>query len=262
MIAGAGTGDVEQVALGIVNVLQVSLIGHTLYPFLKWNDLVIASHHRDCPEFQTLGQVHCADGQSSNRRHDVFIENIKTKRGCVCRGLGPVQRGDHLVLRAPLEQPVFQRLVVGIDIVPQAGEFLEFAEVFGNYYGTHNSALEKAKAAGKDLVLDIDVQGAAQLKKRIPDAVTIFVLAPSREILEQRLRARSQDSDETIRTRLANAAREIRNYNLYDYVLVNNDLNLAAETLKAIVRAERVKRVRVEEKIRPLLASFGQTPGV
>ena len=137
-------------------------------------------------------------------------------------------------------------------------EFLEHAEVFGNYYGTHVSALQKADNKGLDLVLDIDVQGAAQLKKRIPDAVTIFVLAPSREILEQRLRARSQDSDETIRRRLADAAREIRNYNLYDYVLVNNDLNLAAETLKSIVRAERVKRVRVEEKIRPILETFGQ----
>ncbi len=140
------------------------------------------------------------------------------------------------------------------------GEFLEFAEVFGHYYGTHSSALEIARKEGKDLVLDIDVQGAAQLKERIPGAVTVFVLAPSREILEQRLRARSQDSDEVMRRRLANAAREIRNYNLYDYVLVNNDLDPAAETLKAIVLAERVRRVRVEEKIRPILASFGQTP--
>jgi guanylate kinase len=140
----------------------------------------------------------------------------------------------------------------------QAGEFLEYADVFGNYYGTHVSALVKAKTAGKDLVLDIDVQGAAQLKKRIPDAVTIFVLAPSREILEQRLRARSQDSDEVIRRRLANAAREIRNYSLYDYVLVNEDLEPAVESLKAIVRAERVRRIRVEEKIRPILATFGQ----
>jgi len=138
------------------------------------------------------------------------------------------------------------------------GEFLEYAEVFGNYYGTHVSALQIAENMGKDLVLDIDVQGAAQLKKRIPDAVTIFVLAPSREILEQRLRTRSEDSDETIRRRLADAAREIRNYKLYDYVLVNNDLEVAAETLKSIVRAERVKRVRVEEKIRPILETFGR----
>ncbi|MDE3198519.1 MAG: guanylate kinase [Acidobacteriota bacterium] len=141
-------------------------------------------------------------------------------------------------------------------------EFLEHAEVFGNYYGTHIGSLQDAKNKELDLVLDIDVQGAAQLKKSIPDAVTIFVLAPSRDILEQRLRARSQDSDEVIRRRLADAAKEIQNYSLYDYVLVNNDLNLAAETLKSIVRAERVKRVRVEEKIRPILATFGAALGV
>ncbi|MDQ1469224.1 MAG: guanylate kinase [Bryobacterales bacterium] len=142
------------------------------------------------------------------------------------------------------------------------GEFLEYAEVFGNYYGTHQSALHLAENEGQDLVLDIDVQGAAQLKKRIPDAVTIFILAPSREILEQRLRYRSQDSDEVIRRRLADAAREIQDYRLYDYVLVNEELELATETLKSVVRAERVKRVRIEEKIRPILDTFSQALGV
>jgi len=142
------------------------------------------------------------------------------------------------------------------------GEFLEYADVFGNYYGTHSSELDKARAAGKDLVLDIDVQGAAQLRERIPDAVTIFILAPSREILEQRLRLRSQDKESVIQRRLADAAREIRNYTLYDYVLVNDDLERAAESLKSVVKAERVRRVRVEEKIRPLLETFGQTLGV
>jgi guanylate kinase len=135
-------------------------------------------------------------------------------------------------------------------------EFLEYAEVFGNYYGTHQTALQVAESKGKDLVLDIDVQGAAQLRERVCNAVTIFILAPSREILEQRLRFRSQDSDEVIRRRLADAAREIQDYRRYDYVLVNEDLELAAETLKSIVRAERVKRIRIEEKIRPILASF------
>lgn len=140
-------------------------------------------------------------------------------------------------------------------------EFLEFADVFGNFYGTHMSTLDNARQTNKDLVLDIDVQGAAQLKKRIPDAVTIFVLAPSREILEQRLRARSQEREEIIRRRLADAAREIRNYSLYDYVLVNDDLTLAVETLKSIVKAERVRRARVEEKIKPILATFDQASG-
>ena len=107
-------------------------------------------------------------------------------------------------------------------------EFLEYAEVFGNYYGTHRGALEQARRPGKDLVLDIDVQGAGQLKSKIPDAVTIFILAPPGEILEQRLRARSEDSDAVIERRLRDAAAEIRNYSVYDYVLVNNELATSA----------------------------------
>ena len=136
------------------------------------------------------------------------------------------------------------------------GEFLEHADVFGNYYGTHRSELETARSLGKDLVLDIDVQGAAQLKKSIPDAVTIFILAPSREILEHRLRSRGEDSDDVIRRRLADAAREISNYCLYDYVLINEDIDESAKTLRSIVRAERVRRTRIEDKIRPILKTF------
>jgi guanylate kinase len=136
------------------------------------------------------------------------------------------------------------------------GEFLEHAEVFGNYYGTHRGALEQAQEQGKDLVLDIDVQGARQLKSKIPEAVTIFILAPSREILEQRLRTRSEDSDAVIVRRLRDAANEIRNYSAYDYVLVNNDLAQSDEALAAIVRAERVRRRRMEEQIRPILETF------
>jgi len=136
------------------------------------------------------------------------------------------------------------------------GEFLEHAEVFGNCYGTHRSALDLAEQKGLDLVLDIDVQGAGQLKRQIPDAVSIFILAPSREILEQRLRARSEDSDSVIERRLSDAAREIRNYGQYDYVLINNDLQSSAEALSAIVRAERLRRVRMEPQIRPILATF------
>jgi len=136
------------------------------------------------------------------------------------------------------------------------GEFLEYAEVFGNFYGTHRSALEQAQANGVDLVLDIDIQGARQLKSKIPEAVTIFILAPSRQILEQRLRARSEDSDAVIERRLRDAANEIRNYGAYDYVLVNNELAQSDEALAAIVRAERVRRRRMEEQIRPILETF------
>lgn len=136
-------------------------------------------------------------------------------------------------------------------------EFLEYAEVFGNYYGTHRGVLDLAEEQGLDLVLDIDVQGARQLKGKIPEAVTIFVLAPSRDILEQRLRARSEDADAVIERRLRDAASEIRNYSAYDYVLINKDLTESDETLAAIVRAERVRRNRMEEQIRPILETFG-----
>jgi guanylate kinase len=136
------------------------------------------------------------------------------------------------------------------------GEFLEHAEVFGNYYGTHANELDRAAAEGVDLVLDIDVQGAGQLKGKIPAAVSVFILAPSREILEQRLRSRSQDSDQVIERRLGNAAEEIRNYTLYDYVLVNSEVATSVDILVSIVKATRSRRDRMEEQIRPILESF------
>lgn len=148
-----------------------------------------------------------------------------------------------------ISRPEFEKRV-------SLGEFLEYAEVFGNYYGTHCGVLDQARESGMDLVLDIDVQGARQLKGTIPEAVTIFILAPSREILEQRLCARSEDADAVIERRLRDAANEIRNYSAYDYVLINNELKRSDETLAAIVRAERVRRCRMEEQIRPILETF------
>jgi guanylate kinase len=142
----------------------------------------------------------------------------------------------------------------------QHGEFLEHAEVFGNYYGTNRKVLEQARSEGKDLILDIDVQGARQLKERIPGAVSIFVLAPSRDILEQRLRMRSEDSEEVIQRRLRDAADEIRNYSQYDYVLINHQLEESIDTLAAIIKAERVRRVRMEDQIQPVVRSFELQP--
>ncbi len=135
-------------------------------------------------------------------------------------------------------------------------EFLEKAEVFGNYYGTHRGVLEEAQLAGQDLVLDIDVQGARQLKERICDAVTIFILPPSRKILEDRLRARGEDREEVIERRLREAAEEIKNYDWYDYVLINENLEESQATLCSIVRAEHTRRTRIEDKIRPILETF------
>ena len=139
------------------------------------------------------------------------------------------------------------------------GEFLEWAEVFGNYYGTHKGELQRASDEGMDLVLDIDVQGARQLKEKIPAAVTIFILPPSRQILEQRLRARSQDAGDVIERRLREAAEEIRNYSQYDYVLVNREVEASVDNLVSIVKAVRSRRERMEREIRPILESFERT---
>jgi guanylate kinase len=140
----------------------------------------------------------------------------------------------------------------------ERGEFLECAEVFGNWYGTHGSILDQAAAAGRDVVLDIDVQGARQLRDRVPEAVSIFILAPSRAELAKRLRGRSEDDERVIQRRLSEAAREIRDYRQYDYVLVNEDVERSAAILSAIVVAERHRRASsaVEARVQSILATF------
>ncbi len=123
-----------------------------------------------------------------------------------------------------------------------ADEFLEYATVFGNYYGTARRFLREAENRSNDLLLDIDVQGASKIKKKIPDAVSIFILPPDRKTLEERLRKRGEDSDPVIRRRLDTARREIENYEKYDYILVNYLLEPSADQLRAIVLAKRLQR--------------------
>ena len=122
-------------------------------------------------------------------------------------------------------------------------EFLEWAEVFGNYYGTARGTLDHARKAGKDLLLDIDVQGAVQVIHRVPEAVSIFVVPPSPEVLERRLRNRSQAEGVTdeavIQRRLAQAKQELLTLNKYKYVLINDALEEAVTELRAIVQFER-----------------------
>ena len=127
-----------------------------------------------------------------------------------------------------------------------SGEFLEYAEVFGNYYGTARRLLREAENRSNDLLLDIDVQGASKIKEKIPEAVSIFILPPDREKLEWRLRTRGLDSEDVIRRRLDTARREIENYSKYDYVLVNNVLEQSADQLRDIVLALRLQRSGAE----------------
>ncbi len=138
------------------------------------------------------------------------------------------------------------------------GEFLEYARVFGkNWYGTPVKWLEEARRAGKDLVLEIDVQGAQQVKAKLPESLAIFILPPSRADLERRLRARGQDSDAEIARRLERARQEMQRFQEYDYVVVNDDLERAGREVQAIVLAERRRRSQNEEQVRGILDSFG-----
>jgi guanylate kinase len=159
--------------------------------------------------------------------------------------------------------------------------FLEYAQVFDKYYGTAKSVLQHAEEHGHDLLLDIDVQGERQVKQKMPDAVSIFVLPPSKAELESRLRKRSLSenvlAEDVIRRRLDAARREIENYPNYDYILINDRLEQSANQLQAIVQGERIRRsgktpspaekqylataekclkANMEDKIKDILATF------
>ena len=150
-----------------------------------------------------------------------------------------------------ITRPEFEAMIDG-------GAFLEYARVFEtDYYGTARRFLEQAEEQGCDLLLDIDVQGAAQIKRKITDAVSIFILPPNRAELEKRLRERGQDSEDKIQRRLEEARREIENYDKYDYILVNDRVEESAEALKNILLAERQKRsVRPDPRLKEKAESF------
>ena len=148
-----------------------------------------------------------------------------------------------------VDRPTFERLRA-------EGKLLESAEVHGNLYGTSRAELERARAEGRDVLLDLDVQGAAQVRACLPEVVTVFILPPSYPALEQRLRGRGQDDPATIERRLAVAAREIAKVTEYDYALVNDDVDACVEELKTIIRAERCRVSVMGERVREVCKSF------
>lgn len=181
---------------------------------------------------------------------------------------GSEQNGKHYYF---ISTEQFQKMV-------EAGEFLEHANVHGNCYGTARQFLREAGRNHHDLLLDIDVQGAAQIKRNLTDAISIFVLPPDRKTLEWRLRNRSEDSEDVIQRRLITATREIEEYDKYDYILINDKLEESCEKLRAIVLSERLRRLEralsdqerkvielaeqcrlanVREQVQPILSSFG-----
>jgi guanylate kinase len=138
----------------------------------------------------------------------------------------------------------------------ERGFLLEWAEVHGNLYGTGVAEIERAREAGCDLLLDLDVQGAAQVRRRIEDAMTVFILPPSFDVLERRLRGRGEDDEATIRRRLAAAGREIDAFVQYDYAIVNEDLDRCVGDLKSIVTAARCRVPLVAARARAIEKTF------
>jgi len=138
----------------------------------------------------------------------------------------------------------------------QAGEFLEHAEVFGNFYGTSEKSVRRALEEGQDLVLEIDWQGAQQVRKQLPDAIGIFILPPSRETLAERLKGRAQDDEAVIEKRMAAAIEEISHYNEYDYLVINDVFEEALMDLENIIKSQRLTLSRQSANYKQLIADL------
>lgn len=172
------------------------------------------------------------------------IYDMKVSVSHTTRGMRPGE--EHGVHYNFVSVEEFQELV-------EQGAFLEHAEVFGNYYGTSRPWIEQQLNKGIDVFLDIDWQGARQIRKQMPQAKSLFILPPSKEELERRLNARGQDSDAVIARRMEEARSEISHYNEYDYVIVNDDFDVALMDFKAIIRAERLKQDKQAAKYNSML---------
>ena len=175
-----------------------------------------------------------------------IVPNLRMSRSYTCR---PARAGE----RDGVDYNFISRSDFEARIKDDA--FLEWADVFGNYYGTAREDTERVLAGGEDLVLVIDVQGARQVRARGIENTAIFVMPPSAEILEQRLRGRSKDSEEAIRRRLEVACREVTDVATYDYVVINDQLEACVTRLEAIVTAERAR----EKRMRPIVDEIIQT---
>ncbi|MBS4049592.1 guanylate kinase [Methylomonas rivi] len=135
-------------------------------------------------------------------------------------------------------------------------DFLEHAQVFDNFYGTAQKTVEDNLAQGLDVILEIDWQGAQQVRKMLPDSISIFILPPSIEVLKQRLQNRGQDNEETIARRMGDAVTEMSHYPEFDYLIVNDDFDLALSQLKSVVTANRLLQTTQQQMLAPLLQNL------
>ncbi|MFA5677080.1 MAG: guanylate kinase [Pseudomonas sp.] len=198
----------------------------------------------------TLYIVSAPSGAGKTTLVKALIEQIDTVRVSVSHTTRPMRPGEmdgvnyHFTSREQFIKQVGE------------GDFLEHAEVFGNLYGTSQSTVEQTLATGHDLILEIDWQGAQQVRHALPYARSIFILPPSREALQQRLSNRGQDSEEVIAARMALATTEMSHYVEYDYIVINDDFQIALEELKAILAGSRLTLARQQAVYRQLLADL------
>jgi guanylate kinase len=136
------------------------------------------------------------------------------------------------------------------------GEFLEYANVHGNFYGTARAQVERETGSGRDIILEIDVQGAESIRRMLPDAVRVFILPPSYQILSERLTLRQTETEEDLAIRLRNARAEVTQYKDFNYIVINDEVEKATVHLQSIILAERLKRERQEETVRKILETF------
>jgi guanylate kinase len=149
-----------------------------------------------------------------------------------------------------VDVPAFEEMIAD-------GEFLEWACVHGNFYGTSKRQIAEQTAAGVDMILEVDVQGAASVRRLLMDTVSVFILPPSFAVLKERLCARGTDTPEALELRLRNAPEELRQYSSFDYVIINDEVQRAVAQLASIIYAERARCVRQESQVRRVIEEFG-----
>lgn len=198
----------------------------------------------------TLYIVSAPSGAGKTTLVKALIDEIDTLRVSVSHTTRPMRPGEidgvnyHFTSREQFIKQVGE------------GDFLEHAEVFGNLYGTSQTTVEQTLAAGHDLILEIDWQGAQQVRRALPHARSIFILPPSREALLQRLSNRGQDSEEVIAARMAQATAEMSHYVEYDYIVINDDFQQALDELKAILLGNRLTLARQQAVHHRLLSAL------
>ncbi len=201
----------------------------------------------------TLYVIAAPSGAGKTSLVRALVETVEHLRVSISYTTRPRREGEthgvsyHFVSREEFEILLEQNL------------FLEHAEVFGNYYGTSKQWVEQQLAEGKDIILEIDWQGAQQIKQLHPESVAIFILPPSRKTLEQRLRGRGTDKEEVIQRRLNEAVQEMQHAGTFDYWVVNDEFDLALRDLQTIIRSQRLKTAFQSYYLRDLMKNLLET---